>query len=578
MKLEILLSHPAIQAIGKALIHFIWQGSLLALVLWIFKAIVPSSAARLRYSGATLIMLSMPVVLLVTAERSLSPLEPSYKAATTQRIEHSYRHASAAPSRFVLSGSARRAPMAEIPGWVACLWMVGVVLLTIRAVGGWTGALNLRRGGIPASPRLQHLLVRVKNRLQLSAPVRLYISTVIRVPTVVGWLRPCILLPVTALTGLSEWQIAAILAHELAHVRRLDYLVNLVQTAIETALFYHPAVWWVGRQMRCEREHCCDDVAVAVCGSALRYASALSEMEQIRDDVPEPAVAATGGDLVGRIQRVLNRQESTAPPIGAIAAALLTLSITSAIAISLEAAPQESQPVFEAATIKLAPAENSDFHLYWVQGGRFISNGATLKDLVGFAYDVRGHQISGGPSWLDTTKYNIEGKAENPSSIPPGFAAAESFRTMVRSLLNDRFKLAVHRQSREEPIYRLRVAKGGEKLKEAKSLVPSGLFPARGHVEGKAASLALLARYLAGPAGRVVADETGLHDRYDFTLTYAPDLPAVALGDASNPLPAAEAVPDIFTALQEQLGLKLEPGRGPVEALVIDHAEKLAEN
>ncbi len=124
---------------------------------------------------------------------------------------------------------------------------------------------KLMRGANLAAAKFEDILERLKRILRVSAPVRLYTSATVLVPTAIGWLRPCIVLPVTALTGLSEAQIAAILAHELAHIRRNDYLFNVVQTLIETMLFYHPAVWWVGRQMRREREHCCDDMAIAVC-------------------------------------------------------------------------------------------------------------------------------------------------------------------------------------------------------------------------------------------------------------------------------------------------------------------------
>jgi len=127
----------------------------------------------------------------------------------------------------------------------------------------------------------------------------------VEVPTVIGWLRPVILLPASALTGLSAEQLEALLAHELAHIRRYDYLVNLLQTTIETLFFYHPAVWWVSTQVRQEREHCCDDLAVAACGDVLTYARALTALEQLRGSEPQLAVAASGGSLLVRIQRLL---------------------------------------------------------------------------------------------------------------------------------------------------------------------------------------------------------------------------------------------------------------------------------
>src|SRR5207253_10299038 len=130
-------------------------------------------------------------------------------------------------------------------------------------------------------------------------------SAVVRVPAVVGWLRPVILLPASALTGLTPQQLDVLLAHELAHVRRYDYLVNLVLSVIEMLLFYHPAVWWVSRRVREEREHCCDDMAVPACGDAHFYATALLGMERLRSPLPTLSMAAAGGSLVARVRRLM---------------------------------------------------------------------------------------------------------------------------------------------------------------------------------------------------------------------------------------------------------------------------------
>src|SRR5207245_10148390 len=137
-------------------------------------------------------------------------------------------------------------------------------------------------GTRPAPQACIAALHRLAARLRVSRPVRLLQSTLVQVPAVLGWVRPVILLPASALTGLTPLQLEVLLAHELAHVRRYDYLVNLIQSAIEILLFYHPAVRWVSRRVREEREHCCDDLAVAVCGDAHLYARALLMMESLR--------------------------------------------------------------------------------------------------------------------------------------------------------------------------------------------------------------------------------------------------------------------------------------------------------
>ncbi len=192
--------------------------------------------------------------------------------------------------------------------YVVLGWLVGVFGLSAWHLGGWTQLQRLKRRmvreiGVPLQRRLEELSA----RLGLHRAVGLLESALVEVPTVVGWLRPVILLPASALTGLRPEQLEAILAHELAHIRRYDYLVNMLQTVVEILGFYHPAVWWVSRRVRIERENCCDDLAVYVCGSSLQYAKALACMEEIRHGGTDLAVAATGGSLMARIARLLGR-------------------------------------------------------------------------------------------------------------------------------------------------------------------------------------------------------------------------------------------------------------------------------
>jgi beta-lactamase regulating signal transducer with metallopeptidase domain len=184
--------------------------------------------------------------------------------------------------------------------WLVVVWVFGVLVLSIRLAHGWLTARRLRTHGTrDSSAALTAVLARLATRLRVTRPVRLLESLAVEVPAVIGWLRPVILVPTSALTGLTPQQLEVLLAHELAHVRRYDYLVNVVQCAIETLLFYHPAVWWVSRCVREEREHCCDDLVVATCGDPRLYASALVGMERLRPAAPRLAMAATGGGVTG---------------------------------------------------------------------------------------------------------------------------------------------------------------------------------------------------------------------------------------------------------------------------------------
>src|SRR5205807_2321537 len=174
------------------------------------------------------------------------------------------------------------------------------------SLASWMMARRLRRRGVCRAPDLwQQRLDQLGARLRLSRPVALLESCLADVPVVIGYLRPVILMPVGLLAGLPAGQIEAILLHELAHVRRYDYLVNLLQIFVEGLLFHHPAVWWISGVIRGQRENCCDDLVVAVKGGAYEYAAALAALEQHREAVRETALAATGGSLMKRIRRLL---------------------------------------------------------------------------------------------------------------------------------------------------------------------------------------------------------------------------------------------------------------------------------
>jgi beta-lactamase regulating signal transducer with metallopeptidase domain len=227
------------------------------------------------------------------------------------------------------------------------VWAIGVALLSIRLIGAWWLTRRLVHAHVrPVSDDLKARALELARRLRISRPVRLCESLLVEVPTVVGWLRPVILVPASTLTGLTPNQLQAVLAHELAHVRRHDYLVNLAQAVIETLLFYHPAVWWVSRTVREEREHCCDDLAIALCGDAVAYARALCELEECRAAHANLALAATGGSLVNRVRRILGRPSYDASATSRWLAGALAMAavLTVVVAPTLQARMQREAP------------------------------------------------------------------------------------------------------------------------------------------------------------------------------------------------------------------------------------------
>jgi beta-lactamase regulating signal transducer with metallopeptidase domain len=310
------LVDPAlIHALGHTLVSFLWQGTVAAFLLAVGLAIVGRRSAELRYilaCATLLLMLAAPVATLIRAlGNDGPPIEPLPSAAPI----------------WVPAGSSASAPMApggpDVLALVVTLWAAGVTVLSLRSLGGFALTLRLRRTG-RALPELEELLARLAERLRVSRPVRLAESAAVAVPTVLGGLRPVILLPLSAATGLGAEALELILAHELAHVRRSDYVVNLAQTAIETVLFYHPATWWVSRTIRVERENCCDDLTLAACGKPLVYARALADLEKLRGQTPALALAASGGSLIARIRRIVGEPSHGSRPWGLPALAVLS--------------------------------------------------------------------------------------------------------------------------------------------------------------------------------------------------------------------------------------------------------------
>jgi GWxTD domain-containing protein len=354
--LESLVRSSEAQALGQALAHSLWQGAAAALALGTVLGIWRS--ARVRYGAACVALVLMLAAFGITFLRAVP--NPATRVVVT---ESGSRHASSGAGNPVSPG--RTAPF--LP-WVAPFWAAGVLLFHLRAIAGWTAARRLRTTGVCApEPEWTRRLADLRGRMRASRPVLLLESSLAKTPLVIGHLRPVILMPVGLLAGLPVSQVEAILLHELAHVRRRDYLVNLLQTWVEGLFFYHPAAWWISRVIRAEREHCCDDLAASVQGDRFVYASALAAVEQSRWSA-EPAVAATGGNLVKRIRRLLH-PDGPRPAFGPLLSATLIVVVGAAVLAGLRAqtpAPPANSPyakwVNEDVTYIIDDRERAAFH------------------------------------------------------------------------------------------------------------------------------------------------------------------------------------------------------------------------
>ncbi len=359
--LENILSQEIVQRLGWTLLHFIWQAAAVALLLAILLRVLRKSTANLRYIFAcldlALIVLSPVITIqLVPVSVSYSPahIEPvpvphvlpaeatkEISIAETPVLEKPFQPENI-PAAPAVSWKEYTAELLEptLP-YIVLGWLVGVLGLSVWHLGGWAQLQRLRRKMVkPVDSTMKSKLRELTDLLGVNRVVQLLESALVQVPTVIGWLRPVILLPASALTGLTTEQLEAMLAHELAHIKRFDYLVNMLQTVVEILGFYHPAVWWVSHKIRAERENCCDDLAVSISGDRVRYAKTLTLMEEMRAGQAELAVAASGGNLLVRIRRLVGKEptEKTSTSwVPAVIGILLIIALVMPTGIALTA-------------------------------------------------------------------------------------------------------------------------------------------------------------------------------------------------------------------------------------------------
>jgi len=320
------LSPSTFRLLALSLLHFLWQGAALAAMACVVMALCRSAAARYAAGVATLgLMIAAPVGTFLMLR--------SQGQASTRIISEGAEIRLASTASLTGLSLAKSAPnqVESTPPyflWLVELWFAGVVLLSLRSAGGILLVERLRRKEtISVEEDLIEICLSLQRRMGLTRAVRYSESLHLDAPAVAGWIRPVVLLPVSALSGLTAAQLEAVIAHELAHIQRYDAFVNLFQVGVETLLFYHPAVWWLGKRVRVEREHCCDDVAVALCGSPVAYAHALTRMAESKT-APQLAMAANRSPLVERIARLLGADMSAETLRGAnLSAGVLCLSV-----------------------------------------------------------------------------------------------------------------------------------------------------------------------------------------------------------------------------------------------------------
>ena len=292
---------PLIQSLGWTLLHFLWQGALIGLVYGGLRVVVPPSRAEVRYAAglfALALLALCPVLTLgvvyphvVIAAANAEPSGIEFVTAATS--------AAAQPSAgFTLD---------RVLPWLVLGWIVGVAVMAWRALRQWHALERIARRCAQSSSDLERMLASLARRFNLVRSIRVLVSEQIDTPTLIGWLKPVILIPTAVALGFPRHQVELILAHELGHLRRYDHLVNLAQAVIETLLFYHPVVHWISREVRNDREVCCDRLVLRLTrGEPREYAQTLASLEELRLATPQLAIAATGGVLLDRVRHIID--------------------------------------------------------------------------------------------------------------------------------------------------------------------------------------------------------------------------------------------------------------------------------
>jgi len=316
--------------VGWAIIHSLWQGGVIALVTAGLLAASRRAKPAVRYAFSLAALVMMVVLPIATAARMSSSSSLESFATSGFVTDLSDRTASppasSSPSPIpvaqgnptviekttspltspAVTASAKHYIEAALP-WLVVAWILGLLVSSARLIGGFTRTRRITRDSTSAASHA--LVLRVEklcDRLGITRAIRLLESTSVDVPLVIGAIRPVIVVPASLITGLTPLQLDMLLVHELAHIRRHDYLINLVQTVLETLLFYHPAARWISDRAREERESCCDDIAVAVCGGdASQYTNTLLVLEESRGQGFGLAAAASGGSLLRRAERLI---------------------------------------------------------------------------------------------------------------------------------------------------------------------------------------------------------------------------------------------------------------------------------
>ncbi|HEY4362455.1 MAG TPA: M56 family metallopeptidase [Bryobacteraceae bacterium] len=586
------------------IVNHLWQstcfGVLAAALAWVLRKYSPKVRFWMWCSASLKFL--VPFALLVNlgsvAPRP-APLGVPVSASnlTVSVVQMAVPYGSPAISP-VISKVRTRIPRHWPPMIAGLLWAFGLGAVVSARFRSWLGIRAAVRQGTP---------------VELPVPVPALVTPGMLEPGIVGFLRPVLVLPAKFLEALSSGQVEAVLAHEMCHVRRRDNLFAAIHMAVEAIFWFHPLVWWVGSRMIDERERACDEEVLRLGCEPAEYVEGILKVCRMYTETPLACVAGvTGADVKKRLRAILagtlGRELTVAKKLvlatlgTAVLCAPVTIGMLTAPLIQAQNAPANT-PKFEVASIRACsePLNISGSGVH-SSPGRLATDCNQLLNLIGNAYNAfadgtanrtaEDAPIKGGPAWLASASYDIQATAEGTPSVPMMLGP------MMQKLLENRFHLKIHRQTVEGPVYFLTAAHGASKLQPnaEKSCTPwdvppppvkqgkkycgtmiSALSPG---VESLGTTMDEFAKTLRLVVGRPVINKTGISGRFDMRVKFSREGTELAGMVPRGPdrAPDPDGPPSVFVALQEQLGLKLEAGKGPVDTLVVDRIERPSAN
>jgi bla regulator protein BlaR1 len=606
-------------SMSSALVNHLWQSTAFAAIAWLLTLALLKYPARVRFSVWMLasIKFLIPFALLTSLGAHWARPNPQHQVhvvfyTVIQEFSQPFvaGHATAAgPAALGHSVDIRSSGFVLL----ATLWLCGCLVMVVRWTLQWMSARRVINDAAPVDEGREVLaLRRVEAEARSRKPIAIVITSRALEPGIFGVIRPVLLWPERLSEQLDDLQIEAIVAHELEHVRRRDNLISAVHALVEALFWFHPAVHWMGSKMSEERERTCDERVIEQSAHPEKYAQSILTVCAFCLESPLPCVAGvSGSDLKKRILRIMTHRSGVALTIGkrALLAAAAILVITLPIGfgvlrgqagpVSNSGGPDSEEhrdlPKYDVSSVKPASSNDGRSVLQLTPDGTSI-HGIPVQMLLRFAFGVEADRMIGAPSWAQSNRYDIEAKVAPEDAPKLDKLKAEDRRAMLLPLLVERFNLKYHHETREMPMYTLVVAKGGPKLIESKPAPspddPPGVQGAPkpmnmagrmmmmpGRIESQGSTLDMLAHSLSPQLGHTVVDKTGLTGKYDYTLQWTPDEGMTPMtGGAGGGPPhednAAQAGgPSLFTAVEEQLGLKIESTKGQVDVIVIDHLD-----